>query len=86
MPLSREARALVHTAVRLSPGGAQLLFSALVASPRAVKYKPDDRLGPLGIILGPSDSGRNVADPSARTRLPAGPVGVADATLRGGNA
>lgn len=65
--------------MRLNPGGGQLLLSALVASPRAVKYKPDDRLGPLGIILGSPDSGPKVAGSSARPRLPAGLVGAADA-------
>lgn len=79
MPLSRESSALVRAAVHLNPDGGQLLLSVLVASPRAVKYKPDDRLGPLGIMLAPPDSGRNVGSPSARPRLPAGLVGAADA-------
>lgn len=53
MPFSDQARTALETAVRLNPGGAQVLLTTLVAAPRAVRYKATDRLGPLAHMLRP---------------------------------
>lgn len=53
MPLSEQSRRALEGAIRLNPAGALQLASILVTAPRAVKYKPKDRIGPLGILVRP---------------------------------
>lgn len=79
MPLSQPARAALQAAVRLNPGGAKLLLLALRAAPRAVMHKSGDRLGPLGLMLGPPDSVFNGPSALARPPLPAELASAADA-------
>lgn len=54
MPLSEPSRRALEAAVRLNPTAALQLASILVTAPRAIKYKPDDQIGPLGLLVRPA--------------------------------
>jgi len=57
MPLSDGARRALRTAVQLNPAAAKLLLSVIRTAPASMKYKADDRFGPLGLMIreaGPS--------------------------------
>lgn len=64
MPLSDPARQVLETAVGLNPDGARLLLAILRTAPTAVKYKPQDRFGPLGMMV--SEYGGAARNPSLR--------------------
>lgn len=55
MPLSDPARQVLEAAVGSNPDGARQLLAILRTAPAAVRYKPQDRLGPLGMMV--SESG-----------------------------
>ena len=69
MPLSDSARRVLNTAVGLNPDGARLLLAILRTAPATVKYKPQDRFGPLGMMVGESGVANATRGPS-RPRLP----------------
>ncbi len=56
MPFSESAWHALEVAVRLNPDGARSLLAILRTAPAAVKYKPQDRFGPLGMMV--IDSGQ----------------------------
>lgn len=69
MPLSDSARRVLEMAVGLNPDGARQLLAVLRTAPAAVKYKPQDRFGPLGMMV--RDSGvANAARGFSRPLLP----------------
>ncbi len=49
--MSDRAQQAVEAAVRLNPAGAQLLYAILRTAPAAVKRKPEDKFGPLGLMV-----------------------------------
>jgi hypothetical protein len=51
MALSRAALQALEAAVQLNPAGAQALVAVIRTAPAAVKYKPKDRFGPLGMMV-----------------------------------
>jgi hypothetical protein len=51
VPFSPSARHAVEVAVRLNPDGARSILAILRTAPAAVKYKPQDRFGPLGMMV-----------------------------------
>ncbi len=51
MPMSDEAAGGLRAAVEWNPFGAYGLLAILRETPAWVRYKPDDRYGPLGFIL-----------------------------------
>ena len=54
MPMSATALEALAAAVRMNSAGAVLLLNVLRTAPAAVRYKPADRYGPLGMMLSPS--------------------------------
>ena len=54
MPMSDAARQVLAAAVGLNPDGARRLLAILRTAPAAVRYKPQDRFGPLGMMVGES--------------------------------
>ncbi|HEX6349876.1 MAG TPA: hypothetical protein VF160_10870 [Candidatus Dormibacteraeota bacterium] len=77
MPLSDSARRVLETAVGLNPDGARQLVAILRTAPAAVKYKPQDRFGPLGIMVGESGVA-NAARGFSRPQLPLEHHGAAE--------
>jgi hypothetical protein len=74
MPMSAKAMEGLAGAVRLNSTGAVLLLNILRTAPAAVRYKPDDRYGPLGLMLSPSTRRhleRGAADEGTRRLLEA---------------
>ncbi len=53
MPISRIALKGLSAAVEWNPAAAQLLLDMLRTAPSCVRYKPEDRYGPLGLLLRP---------------------------------
>lgn len=51
MPISAEAMRGLRAAVEYNPHAAQFLLDALRGLPIGVRYKPQDRYGPLGMML-----------------------------------
>jgi hypothetical protein len=67
--LSDSARQVLEAAVGLNPDGARQLLAILRTAPAAVKYKPQDRFGPLGMMV--NESGGADATPGfGRPGLP----------------
>ena len=61
MTMSGRARQALEAAVRLNPDGARQLYAILLTAPVAVKRKPADPFGPLGMMVveaGPKRPGR----------------------------
>jgi hypothetical protein len=74
MTLSGPARQALEAAVRLNPDGARELYAVLRTAPAAVKRKPDDRFGPLAMMVleaGPRHSARSTLGIVRRPALPA---------------
>ena len=64
--MSDRARRALDAAVRLNPAGAGQLFAILRTAPAAVKRKPSDKFGPLGMMV--RDAGDAIeSSPLART-------------------
>ena len=51
MPLSGEALTGLRAAVQWNPHGARALLAILCETPAWVRYKPEDRYGPLSVML-----------------------------------
>jgi hypothetical protein len=74
MTISGSARQALEAAVRLNPDGARELYAILRTAPDAVKRKPDDRFGPLAMMVleaGPRESARSTLGIVRRPALPA---------------
>ncbi len=69
--MSDSARRGLEVAVQSNPDGARLLLAVLRTAPGAVRYKADDRFGPLEMMV--RESGQNVQVP-ARLRRSIRPV------------
>lgn len=62
MPLSDCARRALRAAVQMNPAAAKLLLSVIRTAPAAMKYKADDKFGPLGMMI--RESGPSLPAPS----------------------
>lgn len=84
MPLSDLARQVLETAVGLNPDGARQLLAILRTAPAAVRYKPQDTYGPLGMLV--KESGSTVRSHAlrgfSRPGLPPGNRPAAEAFQR----
>ncbi len=63
--MSEKARQALRAAVALNPDGARLLRAILRTAPEAVKHKPQDRFGPLAMMVAES---RPVSSPPPSLR------------------
>ena len=72
MPPPAEAGRALEVAVRVNTLGAEHLLAILLTAPAAVKRKPADRLGPLGMMVraGGTDHGPTIEAGLARPTLP----------------
>ncbi len=72
MPLSSEALAGLRAAVEWNPHAAWLLLGILHETPELVRYKAEDRHGPLGFIF--ASPPRRVLAPGASLPAPPRPL------------
>ena len=71
--MSDGARRALRTAVQLNSPAAKLLLSVIRTAPGSMKYKADDRFGPLGMMVresGPSLPAPRSLRPFVRPVLP----------------